>query len=96
MLSLFLFGSLLPADFNITRRVRRRKLQNGAAVQYTRHVLNYRDPKSGQRRQEFFERAKDAQARRAELMCQVASSAANSWWDFRRGGRSVNSRSTAR
>jgi len=63
----------MTANFNITRRVRRRKLQNGAVVQHTRHVLNYRDPKSGQRRQEFFERAKDAQARRSELLGQIAS-----------------------
>jgi integrase len=51
--------------------VRRRKLQSGAVVKHTRYVLNYRDPTSG--RQEFFERAKDAQSRRSELLGQVAS-----------------------
>src|SRR5215207_4949134 len=63
----------MTANFNITRRVRRRKLQGGAAVQYTRYVLNYRHPTTGQRRQEFFERAKDAQARRSELQGHVAA-----------------------
>lgn len=60
-------------NFNITRRVRRRKLRDGAAVEYSRYVLNYKDPITDQRRQEFFERAKDAQARRSELIGQIAS-----------------------
>jgi integrase len=38
-----------------------------------RYVVNYRDPKTGQRRQEFFERLKDAQARRAELQTMAAA-----------------------
>ena len=51
-------------NINITKRLRRRKLRNGTVVTYTRFVLNYRHPATGQRRQEFFERAKDAQGRK--------------------------------
>ena len=54
-------------DFSvkITRRVRSRKLDSGMKVEYLRYVLNYKDPKTGKRRQEFFDRQKDAQARKA-------------------------------
>ena len=48
----------------ITKRDRRRRLRSGAWTLNTRWVLNYRDPKSGKRVQEFFERQKDATARR--------------------------------
>jgi integrase len=63
----------MQVSINITKRVRRRRYPNGVIVRLTRHVLNYRDPKTGQRRQEFFERAKDAQDRRAELQGMVAA-----------------------
>src|ERR1700681_249340 len=58
---------------NLTRRVRRRKLSGGVVVRQTRYVLNYREPNSGQRRQEFFERQKDAQERKAELTTKFAA-----------------------
>ena len=54
----------MQIKITLTRRVRRRKLASGTAVKQTRYVLNYREPKSDQRRQEFFERQKDAQERR--------------------------------
>ena len=52
---------------NLTKRVRRRKLRSGDVVEQLRYVLNYKEPKTGQRRQEFFEQQKLAQARRAKL-----------------------------
>ena len=60
-------------NVNITKRVRRRRYPNGVVVRLVRYVLNYRDPKNGRRRQEFFELAKDAQRRRADLVAMVAS-----------------------
>jgi integrase len=63
----------MQTKINLTKRVRRRKLVNSAVVRHTRYVLNYREPKSGQRRQEFFERQKDAQARMAELIAMFAA-----------------------
>jgi integrase len=42
-------------------------------VRQTRHVINYREPATGQRRQEFFERQKDAQDRKAELTAKIAA-----------------------
>ena len=42
-------------SISLTKRVRKRKLRDGAAVTHTRYVLNYRDPHTGGRRQEFFE-----------------------------------------
>jgi hypothetical protein len=63
----------MQLNMTITKRVRHRKLSDGRGVHQTRYVLNYRNPGSGQRRQEFFERAKDAQSRKAELAAQVAS-----------------------
>src|ERR1700722_14084450 len=63
----------MTLNINITKRVRRRRYRGGAVVRLTRYVVNYRDPRTGQRRQEFFERAKDAQQRRSELLAMVAA-----------------------
>lgn len=52
---------------NITRRVRKRTLRSGATVVQTRYVVNYREPGTGKRKQLFFERQKDAQAKRSEI-----------------------------
>lgn len=60
---------------SITKRVRTRQLRGGRTVRQLRYVLNYRDPKSGRRRQEFFERYKDAQARQSELVAAVQTGA---------------------
>jgi integrase len=57
----------MTLNINLTRRVRRRKLQDGAVVEQTRYVLNWRDPRTGDREQRFFERQREAQERRAEL-----------------------------
>ena len=58
----------MTLNVNLTRRVRRRKLKDGAVVEQTRYVLNWRDPRTGDREQRFFERQRDAQERRAELI----------------------------
>ena len=62
-------------DFSvkITRRVRSRKLDSGMKVEYLRYVLNYKDPVTGKRRQEFFDRQKDAQARKGDLIVKVGT-----------------------
>ncbi|MGQ4274940.1 hypothetical protein [Terrihabitans sp. B22-R8] len=64
-------------DFSVklTKRTRKRKLKTGQVVLHDRYVLNYRDPNSGLRRQEFFERKKEAEARQRELQNQVADNA---------------------
>ena len=56
---------------NITRRERKRTLSSGDIVLQTRWVLNYREPRSGRRRQLFFERHKDAQAKRNEVITEI-------------------------
>ena len=58
---------------NITKRVRIRRLQEGAVVRQARWVANYTDPLSGKRRQQFFETYKSAIARRTELVEMVAT-----------------------
>ena len=58
----------MTLNINLTRRVRRRKLKSGATVEQVRFVLNWRDPRTGEREQRFFERQRDAQERRAELV----------------------------
>ena len=58
----------MTLNINLTRRVRRRKLNDGSVVEQTRYVLNWRDPRTGEREQRFFERQRDAQDRRAELI----------------------------
>jgi integrase len=55
-------------NINLTRRVRRRKLKDGSVVEQRRYVLNWRDPRTGEREQRFFERQRDAQERRSELI----------------------------
>ena len=58
----------MTLNINLTRRVRRRKLKDGSVVEQTRYVLNWRDPRTGEREQRFFERQRDAQERRSELL----------------------------
>jgi hypothetical protein len=60
---------------NITRRTRRRRGKDGTVSVLERYVLNYRDPKTGQRHQLFFERRKDAEARRDALVQDYQSGA---------------------
>jgi integrase len=58
----------MTLNINLTRRVRRRKLKDGSVVEQTRYVLNWRDPRTGQREQRFFERQREAQERRSEFL----------------------------
>jgi integrase len=58
-------------SISVTKRERRRTLKSGAVVEQIRYVVNYRDPRTGQRKQLFFDRAKDAQAKRNEIAAQV-------------------------
>jgi hypothetical protein len=58
----------MSLNANITRRIRRRKLKDGSVIQQPRYVLSWRNARTGAREQRFFERQKDAQERRAELV----------------------------
>jgi integrase len=58
----------MALSINLTKRVRRRKLKSGEVTEQTRYVLNWRDPRTGAREQRFFERQKEAQEKRAELI----------------------------
>jgi integrase len=55
-------------SFNVTKRTRRRKREDGSILVNERWVLNYRDPRSGRRHQLFFERKADAITRRDALV----------------------------
>jgi integrase len=55
-------------NINLTRRLRRRKLKDGSIIEQTRYVLNWRDPRTGEREQRFFERQREAQERRSEFL----------------------------
>jgi integrase len=46
----------------------RRKLKDGSTVEQTRYVLKWRDPRTGEREQRFFERQREAQERRSEFL----------------------------
>lgn len=58
-------------SINITKRDRKRILKSGASVIQTRYVVNYRDPRTEKRKQFFFDRQKDAQAKRTEIAVQL-------------------------
>jgi hypothetical protein len=90
--------NVMPLNINLTRRVRRRKLKDGSVVEQTRYVLNWRDPKTGEREQRFFERQRDAQERRSELIAAydrgvysssnrtvTVGDAVTAWLDAKRG-----------
>jgi integrase len=64
-----------PFNISLTKRDRQRKLRSGEIVVNTRWVLNYSDPKSGQRTQLFFVRQKDAIAKRNEIQAAVEARA---------------------
>jgi integrase len=68
-------------NVNLTKRVRRRRQKDGGVVEQTRYVVNYHEPKTGKRRQEFFEKQKEAQARQAELQTQLHN---GNYFDVRR------------
>ncbi|MBN8544254.1 MAG: site-specific integrase [Alphaproteobacteria bacterium] len=53
---------------NITKRHQRRKLNDGSVKEYDRYVVNYRNPKTGKRVQQFYERQKEAQAAQRQIL----------------------------
>ncbi|MDO8878828.1 MAG: site-specific integrase, partial [Pseudolabrys sp.] len=63
----------MSVSVNITKRERRRTLKSGAVVSLTRWVINYREPRTGKRRQLFFSRAADAQARRNAIVTEIGT-----------------------
>ncbi len=58
---------------SLTERIRTRTLANGLRTQQRRFVLNYVEPVSAKRRQEFFTLKKDAEARQRDLIMQAAT-----------------------
>jgi integrase len=60
---------------NITRRSRRRPRKDGTIALNERFVLNYVDPRTGQRHQLFFTRKTDALARRDALLADYQAGA---------------------
>ena len=55
-------------NLSITKRTRRRMTTAGDHVQQTRFIINYRESGTGIRRQLFFDKLKQAQYKRAELI----------------------------
>jgi len=55
-------------SINITKRSRRRELDSGEVIRQDRWVVNFREPRTGMRRQQFFERRADAIERRDALV----------------------------
>ncbi|MCW5696324.1 MAG: site-specific integrase [Bauldia sp.] len=56
---------------SITKQDRQRRLKSGSSVVQTRYFVNYRDPKTGERRLPSFERQKDAVAFRNQLVAAI-------------------------
>ena len=61
----------MGSSVNLTKRVRNRKLKSGAILSQTRWVLNYQEPRTGKRRQQFFKRQKDAQTERNQIIASI-------------------------
>jgi integrase len=61
----------MPFTVNVTKRERSRKLKSGERVIQTRWVVNFKEPRTGQRRQLFYEKKADAHAKRDELLASV-------------------------
>jgi integrase len=58
---------------SITRRERKRILTTGATVFHARYVLNFRDPRTGKRRQLFFRSQREAIAKRDAILAAIAT-----------------------
>ena len=58
---------------SINKRIRKRRRADGTTVEQPRFVVDFCDPQTGKRRQHFFERRKDAEAKRAELLVGMAT-----------------------
>jgi len=58
---------------NIAKRIRKHRRADGTVVEQVRYAVDFRDPMTGKRRQFFFERRKDAEAKRTELITEMAT-----------------------
>jgi integrase len=67
------FSHAMTPRINVTKRIRKRRRADGSVVEQPRFVVDFRDPASGKRRQEFFLKRKDAEAKRAELAVEMAT-----------------------
>ena len=65
----------MATSMNITKRIRRRKLKGGVVILQVRWVVSYRERRIGKRKQLFFERHMDAQARLNRLATQIETGA---------------------
>ena len=70
----------MDLSISLTKRTRRRKNRDGRIVLLERYVLNFRDPHTGQRRQLFFDRKKDAEAEQRSIALKASQ---NSYVDER-------------
>jgi integrase len=64
---------VMPLTASITKRKRRRRLKSGNWVVQTRFVVNFREPRTGKRKQFFFERHKDALTKRDALISSIVT-----------------------
>jgi integrase len=66
-------GHAMIPRINIAKRIRKRRRADGSVIEQPRFVVDFLDPQSGKRRQFFFERRKDAEVKRAELLVEMAT-----------------------
>lgn len=66
-------GGVRNFTASITKRERRRRLRSGEIVVQPRFVVSFREPRTGRRKQLFFERQKDAAAMRDALVASVVT-----------------------
>ncbi|MGE6784411.1 tyrosine-type recombinase/integrase [Ensifer adhaerens] len=59
-------------SISITSTTRRRKLSSGTIASYAQWYVNFRDPRTGRRVRRAFDRKKDAEAKRNELLLKFA------------------------
>ena len=63
----------MDLPIKLTKRTRKRKSRDGSVVMQDRYVLNFRDPRSGQRKQLFFDRKRDAEAKQRDIIVKAAA-----------------------
>jgi integrase len=63
----------MGAAASVTKRERKRQLKSGAVILQTRYVVNFQEPETGQRKQFFYKRHRDAVAKRDELLSSVVT-----------------------
>ncbi|GHB04722.1 site-specific integrase [Algimonas arctica] len=63
----------MSQSINITRRTRRRKLKDGSTTEQIRYVVNFNDPETRKRAQKFFEKRRDAEAFKQNLIVDIRS-----------------------